>query len=386
MRAATVSFVDDDPTQIGRDIAAELCELLGRAPELVLMFSAARYDHARVLAGLYERLPTVRVVGCSSFGEINSEEALSGSVTAMGIAAEGTPFATFVAPDISGDTRGAGRAFAAEVQAFAPDLLIVFPDGLKVNSTQFLLGLQDVLGDRFPIIGGVAADEGAFERTCELFDREVHSGGAVGVAFKGVVQLVTAARSGWMPIGSLRTCTRVEGGNVLLEIDGQPALELYRTYLGPRAGEMPAVSAEFPIGVVGGVAGSQRLADDEILLLRGIRRMDEPRRALVFGGDLPEGAQVRMTRATKADVIQGADEAGAKVCAALPRPTIAFFFDCMARKIVLGPRYKDELRATFARLGPDVPKVGFYTFGELSPVEGTTMHHEETFTIALLQA
>ena len=83
---------------------------------------------------------------------------------------------------------------------------------------------------------------------------------------------------------------------------------------------------------------------------------------------------------------EGADEAGAKVCAALPRPTIAFFFDCMARKIVLGPRYKDELRATFARLGPDVPKVGFYTFGELSPVEGTTMHHEETFTIALLQA
>ena len=120
--------MDDDPTQIGRDIAAELCELLGRAPELVLMFSAARYDHARVLAGLYERLPTVRVVGCSSFGEINSEEALSGSVTAMGIAAEGTPFATFVAPDISGEDN---MALAAAVR----DLTIAFTS------------LQTIMGD-----------------------------------------------------------------------------------------------------------------------------------------------------------------------------------------------------------------------------------------------
>lgn len=384
MRAATVSFFGDDSQQVGRDVAADLLDRLGGAPDLVIMFSSARYDHARVLAGVYEQLPAVRVVGCSSYGEINSEEGLSGSVTAMGIVTEGREFATFTLPDIAGDSRAGGRALAEQVRQFAPDLLIVFPDGMRVNSTQFLLGLQDVLGDRFPIVGGVAADAGDFSRTYELFDRDVLCGGAVALAFKGV-RVVTAARSGWQPIGGTRTCTRIEDGNVLLELDGQPALDLYRSYLGYRAAEMPYVSVEYPIGMVGGVPSTQRLPDGEILLLRAIKGVDERRRAIIFGGDLPERAEVRMTRATTEDVIAGADAAGAQVLAALPRPTLALVFDCMARKVVLGPRYKSELRATFARLGPNVPKIGFYTFGELSPVQGTTMHHDETFTIALLE-
>jgi hypothetical protein len=384
MRAATVSYFGDDSVQNGRDVAAELLDQLGRAPDLVIVFSSARHDHARVLDGLHELLPDVRVVGCSSYGEINSEEGVSNSVTAMGIVADAGRFATFALRDVAGDSRAGGRAFAEEVRAFAPDLLVVFPDGMRVNSTQFLLGLQDVLGATFPIIGGVAADAGDFTRTFELFDREVITGGAVGVAFKGV-RLVTAACSGWLPIGATRTATRVEDGNVLLELDGQPALDIYRNYLGYRAAEMPYVSVEFPIGVVGGVPSTQRMPEGEILLLRAIKGVDERRRAIVFGGDLPQGAEVRMTRATKDDVIAGADAAGAQVHAAVPRPALAFVFDCMARKVLLGPRYKDELRATFARLGPAVPKVGFYTYGELSPVQGATMHHDETFTIALIE-
>lgn len=384
MRAATASYFGEDPEQAGRDAAEELLEQLGRAPDLLLVFASARYDHARVLAGLCGRLPQARVVGCSSYAEINSEEAVSGSVTVMGLVTEGREFATFALREAAGDSRTSGRAFAEQVRGFQPDLLVVFPDGMHVNSTQFLLGLQDVLGDKFPVVGGVAADAGEFSRTFEFFDREVISGGAVGVAFRGV-RLATAARSGWLPLGATRRCTRVEAGNVLLELDGQPALDVYRSYLGPRAAEMPLVSVEYPIGVVGGVRGTQRMPDGEILLLRAIKAVDEERRAIVFGGDLPEGAEVRMTRATKEDVIAGADGAGAEALRAAPQPAFALVFDCMARKVVLGPRYKEELRSTFARLGAALPKVGFYTFGELSPVQGTTMHHDETFTIALIE-
>ena len=83
-------------------------------------------------------------------------------------------------------------------------------------------------------------------------------------------------------------------------------------------------------------------------------------------------------------MIAGADQAGVEALARMPEPALALVFDCMARKIALGARYKEEVRATFDRLGPDIPKIGFHTFGELSPVDGVTMHHDETFTLALL--
>jgi hypothetical protein len=53
--------------------------------------------------------------------------------------------------------------------------------------------------------------------------------------------------------------------------------------------------------------------------------------------------------------------------------------------VVLGASYRDEVAGAFALLPPTLPKFGFYTFGELSPVAGQTEHHESTFTLALLK-
>lgn len=386
LRAITVSIVSDNANAAGRECATELLEQLNGEPDLILLFTAANYDHTEVLAGIYSVLPRVQLSGCSSYAEINSEEGLTHSVTAMGIKFEKIEFKIFQIDDVAGDSHGAGRAFGADVKAFDPTMLIVFPDGLRCNGTQFLLGLQEMLGKTFPIVGGIAADLGEFERTYQFANQRVLSGGVSGVALKGSIEVVTAAKSGWHPVGGTRVCTKVEDGNTLLEIDGKPALDLYKEYLQHRASEMPLVSAEYPVGVVGGVTGTQRLPDDPILLIRAIKGVDEARKAIIFGGDVPEGAVIRMTRATKDDVIKGAVEAGNHVLDAMKKPCLALVFDCMARKVVLGARYKDELKAIFAKLGDDLPKVGFYTYGELSPVQGVTMHHDETFTIALLRA
>jgi hypothetical protein len=385
-RIAIASVVHEDPRAAADEVAAELLELLGAAPDLVIVFFSAELAADRVALGLHGRLPeTTRVVGCSSCAEINREEALTRSVTALGLRHGGIACQPFAIAPAGLSSFEAGRRVGEELRPLAPDLVIALPDVLELNATQFLLGLQDVIGKRTPIIGGAPADRGEFKRTYQLCGHEVLSGGAVGVALKGPLRLVTAARSGYSPIGLRHTCTRVDGGNVIREIDGRPALRLYKDLLGPHAAEMPAISIEFPIGVVGGVLGTQRQPDDGPLLVRAIFRVDEEREALVLGGDIPEGAEIHVTRATRADVIRGAEEATAQALAAMPDPDLALLFNCMSRKAVLGPRYKEECAAAFARLGPDLPKIGFYTFGELSPVQGVTMHHESTYTLALLK-
>lgn len=387
LRAATVSTVHEDAFTAGRDAAADLLAELGRAPDLVLLFSSAKHDAARVLAGVHSRLSAaVPLVGCTAYAEIDAEEALTASVVAMGLVLEGIEVRTFHVEGRGVDSFAAGREAGLALRGFAPNLIITFPDVLEMNATRYLLGLQDALGKDLPIVGGASADDGAFKTTYQIHGRDVMSGGAVGVALKGPLSIVTAAKSGYTPVGATHTLTRVEGGKVVLEIDGRPALDIYRDYLGERAAQMPAVSIEFPLGVVGGIEGTRRRTDDALLLVRAIFQVDEARGALVLGGDVPEGAAVRVTRATKDDVVRGADEATAAALEGMPAPEIALVFSCMSRKSVLGPRFKDECRASFARLPPGLPRIGFYTFGELSPVQGTTMHHESTYTIVLLKA
>lgn len=386
LNAATTSIVHEDAFTAGKDAIVELLSELDRPPDLVLLFVSPHFDPERVIEGVYSRLPPgIPLVGCSSYAEIDAEEALTASVTAMGLILPGIQIKTF---EVAGrpDAFAAGKEAGEILRDLKPALILAFPDVIELNATRFLLGLQDAVGKEIPIVGGASADADAFKKTHQIHGRRVLSGGAVGVALQGPIELATAAKSGYTPIGATHSASRVENGHVVLEIDGRPALELYRDYLGERAAEMPAVSIEFPIGAVGGILGTQRQSDDSLLLVRAVFNIDEARGALILGGDLPEGAEIRVTRATKLDIIRGAEEATERALEAMPHPEIALIFSCSSRKSVLGPRFKDECRASFAKLPEGLPKAGFYTFGELSPVQGVTMHHESTYTIVLLKA
>jgi hypothetical protein len=238
-----------------------------------------------------------------------------------------------------------------------------------------------VLGESLAVVGGAPGDNGTFTKTFQVRDGEVYSGGVCGVAMRGGIQVATAAASGYHPAGIARKSTLVENGNVLLQLDGQPALQVYRDFLGSRASAMPAVSIEFPLGVFEDSTSEQPTPS----VVRAIFAVDEQRQALILGGDIPQGANIRVLRAGREDVVKGAEAATAQALAQQPQPEIAFLFNCMSRKVVLGPRYKEECAATYRLLPKTLPRIGFYTFGELSPKAGTSVHHESTFTLALVR-
>ncbi|HMY16348.1 MAG TPA: FIST N-terminal domain-containing protein [Polyangium sp.] len=385
LQGATVSIVHDDSRQAGVDAGLELIDRLGRQPDLVLLFVSTKYDVSAVLAGLYEEFsPDVKLVGCSSYAEINNEEALTESVTAMGLVLGKVQCLPVMVEDAAAGSFGVGEALARQIKDFEPNLFILLPDGITLNSTPILQGMQSVLGEDFPIVGGVAADDVTFKKTYEFFGNRAISGGAVGVALKGDIKVATAARSGFYPVGATRTVTKVENRKVILEIDGVPALDLYKEYLGTMAAKLETAGIEFPLGIVGEVEGRKKLPEEQILTVRAIQGVDEARGGLLSSGDVAEGTQLRMTRATKDDLIEAAAGASQYVTEQLPDGKVALLFDCAGRKLVLGTRFKDEAAKALA-VFKDIPTIGFYTYGELSPVQGKTLHHDETFTVALLQ-
>jgi len=378
-RAVTVSIVHPDPSRAGADVAQELLDELGRAPDLVLLFASAALAPQAVLDGFYSVMPAaVRLIGCSSYAEINSEEALTHSVTAMGFRLG--PVEARVVRGEPGPGRAVGAAMAAELADFGPSLLLVLPDVLTVNVAHLLLGLQGGLGRTLPIIGGAPADMGAIAATHQFRDREVFPGGVVAVALRGPLRVVTAADSGYTLFGSERTVTRVDGVKIR-EIDGQSAVQAYLDALGPRASELPGAMIEHPLGVVG-VRGERR--GEAAPLIRIVFAVQPEDDALVLGADIEEGTIIRMTRGSRDGLLAAAGAACREVTGRMPRPSAAFVFDCISRKVVLGARYKEELRAAFAAMPDGVPTVGFYTFGEVCPVDGVAMHHESTFTLAFL--
>lgn len=386
LQAATAAVVLEDPEQAAQDATEQMLDQLGKQPDLVMVFAAGEFAPERVLSGLKSRLsPRTSVVGCSSDTEVDSRGALRHSVSVLGLSLDGIEARTFqVSSGEENESRG--KAAASLLGPGEPSVIVALPDVVESNGTQFLLGLQSAIGKHVPIVGGAPSVSGETAKTYTLHNGEFAIGGAAGFALYGPVEVASAARSGYVPIGSPKVITKIDG-TAILELDGKPALDVYAEYVGPRWHENVNTTTEFPLGVVDGPLGTQKQSDGLIKLVRAVFRVDKERGALILGGDLSLGATVRVLRAESNDVLRGAEEATDLALAQLGnKPDLALIFSCLSRRAVLGPRFREECRAAFSRLPEETPKCGFYTFGELSPLAGVTMHHESTFTIALLRA
>lgn len=384
MRARTASITHEDAYRAGRQTAAELKALLGDDLDLVMMFITSRHAPERVLEGMRSHLPaSVRLMGCSSYAEIGAEGAMTGSVAAMGLDLSGAEWELFKLERVEGSSLDAGRALGETILGFDPKLVVVLADAMTINSTKFVRALGETLGD-CPVIGGVASDDLEFQRTAEIIDDEVIEGGAVALALRGSVKVVTAARAGFQPVGATRTCTKVEDDKLILELDGESALGLYKDFLGPGVSSRANIGTEFPLAIIQAAGGDYMLSDERTQAIRVVRSLDEERGAVLCGGDVPEGAKVRMTRATKDDLITAAVSAATDARQALPDASFGFLFNCAGRKLVLGARHREEVRAAQEVLGADLPTLGFYTYGEIAPVDGKTTYHDETFTLVLI--
>ncbi|MCA9682412.1 MAG: FIST C-terminal domain-containing protein [Myxococcales bacterium] len=380
----------------GREVAQELLDALERRPDLVLLFAPTEvYDHQALLEELRASLgPDVRIAGCTSTAEIGQNGALLGSVTAMGLSLQGDGDSIDVevfsaqiddVPDAfpgEDESFRLGRALGEQLSSFGPRLVMLFPDGVFSMPAEVIRGLQQAAGVDFPIVGGCAGErEFKMSHTAQFVGDRVLSRGAVAVGFRGPLRIQCAAGTGFQPLGRERICTKVEG-KFVVEIDGEPALEMYRQLLGDEV-EQPAFGIAHPLAMLPPDASGDSWSTQGFVI-RAVQRADE-RGALQCGGVVHEGARVRITRATREQLLAGAVETWDRALAKSPNPELAFFYSCAGRKMILGPRhFHAEMERVLAGLPDELPRIGFYTYGELAPLGGAAMHHDETFTVVLM--
>ena len=354
----------------------------GVSAQLVLVFgSTSALKAMPALDETRANYPGAHLFGCSTAGEILGTQVLDDSVVSTAI-----EFASTEIQCVSMSVNGHGGSFQVGV-ALARSMpqeglrhLLVLSDGLRVNGSRLVDGLESALPTDVTVTGGLSGDGERFEETLVVSDGAPESGIVGAVGFYGErVKVGFGSLGGWDPFGPERRITR-STANVLYELDGRSALDLYREYLGEHAGGLPATGLLFPL--------SLRTNEGETGVVRTIISIDEQGNSLTFAGNVPEGAYARLMKANFDRLVDGSMGAATISRAAIGErpPELAILISCVGRKLVLKQRIEEEVEGVRDVLGDSTPLVGFYSYGEISPfVPGAPCQlHNQTMTITTL--
>ena len=252
-------------------------------PNLLWVFGAVELLADPALHELLdEALPGVPRVGCSTAGEISCQGVDDHSlvITAMRVKGGGLQVASTRFAGLA-DSHDAGRRLGEQLRAPGLHNVITFGQGVDINGSAFIDGLVSVVGRGVQISGGLAADGGRFERTLVLGAQGATPNQVVAVGISNPkLRVGHGSFGGWSPFGPVRTVTRCEG-NLLYELDEEPALDIYRRYLGEYASDLPASGLLFPFAIVGEDRNLQGL-------VRTILGIDEEAGCLKLAGDVRE--------------------------------------------------------------------------------------------------
>jgi hypothetical protein len=351
------------------------------AADLVLVFGGTAVLEVARIEELHAAYPAAVLAGCSTAGEILGERIYDDTVTATAIRFDDTRVRTACVEVPNAEASlAAGRQLGAQLSSAELVHMLVFSDGLGVNGTALVAGLREALPTGVAVTGGLAGDGARFAQTRVVADGPPRSGCVAAVGLYGSrLRVGHGSLGGWDDFGIDRKITRA-AGNVLYELDGEPALALYRRYLGAHAAGLPATGLLFPLAL----RDPQR---DDLGLVRTLLAINEQDQSITFAGDMPEGAAVRLMKANFDRLVEGAAQAASAAGQSLGGAAdLALLVSCVGRRLVLKQRSEDELEGVRRTLGPRPVLTGFYSYGEISPhaQTGRCELHNQTMTITTL--
>ncbi len=348
----------------------------------VLVFGAINKFKERNFADkLQKRYPNAQIIGCTTSGEITEDGAHDDSLHITAMLWERSLLKFVIKPINSmAQSHALGAQIASELVQNDLKGVFVLSDGLNVNGSELVEGLQEVLPET-PITGGLAGDNAAFTQTLLLNNDQVRDKVVIAVGIYGKDAVVTSgALGGWNPYGPPRKITR-SLKNVVFELDNKPALPLYKMYIGYYANTLPASGLNFPFAIMS--------EDKKITVIRTLLGIDDKNNSLTFAGNVDEGSTVRFLKSDHDQLVNGASEAARQILSKdinVNDKALAICVSCVGRKLVMQEQASDEVFAVQRLLGVQTGITGFYSNGEICSGErdGESMLHNQTMTIAYL--
>jgi len=345
------------------------------------LFTTAEFSHPLVLQTCAKLIGPVPLLGCSSTAVISGLGPLKhGLVLILFSLGAGIYFNAACVRDIAvKSTLAAGEELGEKLlygcKNVRRNFSVIFSNTDTAESSNLVKGLQEKLGKSFPLFGGSLPRKADLRENCVYSDAETLNNAACGVLWGGRLNFSLGVGHGWQPLGKPRYVTRCALDTVN-EIDGAPAIDLYKEYFGKEAAELKKEQRHLSIYYPLGIAVSER----KEYLLRSVVAIKNDG-SLLFRGEVPEGSMVRLMISSKDSCLSSARKAAQAAADNLQGRKIKFalILDSLARYTLLGRLAAQEIRVVRDVLGEDVPLAGIYTWAEEAPFSSLNYNLGETY-------
>ncbi|MDO5988945.1 FIST N-terminal domain-containing protein [Flavivirga amylovorans] len=347
---------------------------------IFLLFVSPSFNPKKeVLGFINNKYPKATIIGCSTAGEISDVTVKDETISLTAIKLDKVICKKSSIEIIDMDCSYKSGQFLAK-DLYNKDLkhVLVLSDGLNVNGADLVSGLKSEIPN-VSITGGLAADGSDFNKTFVINGDKVVDKTIIALGFYGEnLKVGFSSKGGWDSFGIERLVTK-SNKNVLYELDGYPALELYKSFLGKQANDLPSSGLLFPL--------SMRLDEESTPVVRTILAINEEDQSLTFAGNIPEGSYVRLMKANIDRLIDGAaDSAIGANKEQENKSELAILISCVGRRLVLKQMVEEEVEAVRDIIGDKPSITGFYSYGEIAPFGefSPCELHNQTMTITTL--
>ncbi len=350
-----------------------------REYQLVLAFGNRHLlEEEDIYSKLKSIFPQAEIVLSSTAGQILGPRYIRDGIVITAVKLEHSEVkAVAVKAEDYENSLGIGKDLLEKMPTENLKHIFILSDGQAINGSELVQGLYEGLPGNIGVTGGLAGDDARFEKTLVSLNGSDNKKLVVALGFYGERLKVTyGSQGGWTAFGPERLVTKSEK-NVLYELDGQSALDLYKKYLGELSNELPGSALLFPLCI--------RTSDNNETLVRTILSVDEEDQSMTFAGNVPEGCYARLMKSNSESLIDGAHDA-AEDCMLYDnkkaKPELSIMVSCIGRRIVLDQLVEEEVEEALRVLGSP-PNTGFYSYGEICPILENSRPelHNQTMTI-----
>jgi len=359
-----------------RDAAFDAKTNLGKDKiDLAIVFSTTHYNPNISSPIIQKILNNTNIIGSSTAGIILTDSIEMRGIGILTINTDEIALGINLVEDLNSQSpKNAGAMLARNcLQNFAQQprhAFLFFADTSLQNNSEFLKGLQEMLGNVFPVIGAGSSDDFHYEDNFQFYQDRILSNSAVGLIIGGHANVSISAQHGWRPLGKPRMITKAEG-SVIKEIDGKRATAIFEEYFGEATKNVPNFQLEqttilYPLGIQ--IEGSY-----EYLLRNAVDTTQDG--GIVCQGEVPLNSEVHIMISNKESCMQAAYQAAKEAHKNLlgKKAKLVLILESMTRLKLLGRSASLERDLIKDFFGPNVPIIGMYTNGEFCPFQ--TVEH-----------
>ena len=334
-------------------------------------------EQPRLLENLCAAFPNASIAGCSSSGEIMNGETYENSIVYSAIEFEHSRVrqSRVSITNDQEDEFAAGKLLANNLLDDELAFVIVFSEGLGIDCDEVLKGANEVFGGAIPLIGGLAADNNAFDYTV-VMDREgTYDDAVIAVGIYGNRIKINTAMSSFDQVGIEVDITSTEG-NIVHQLNHKPVLDVYKELVFKQIDYEIDFIMSHPLVILD--AESKR-----VMYCRTIFDYDLENGAVLTAGSVPQGPAKIISLIDSSNIVADINHTCEKLID--QEAEFAFVISCTSRKEPMGSEWIKESKFIQECLG-NTPSLGFYSFGEIGRhvQADPAVVHNHTLTIATI--